>query len=310
MRAFVLGAGLGKRLRPLTDVLPKPLIPVWQRPLITHAFDHLCRLGVGEFVINTHHLPQTYLETFPGSVYQNADGLSCPLHFCHEPVLLETGGGLANVRENFQEAPFIVYNGDILTDLPLEKALEAHSRDASLVTLVLRSGGAVCNVAFDTRRGKVLDLRNALGTNHPHQVQFTGLYIVSPAFFEFLIPGKIESVVEGFLRALQAGKRIGGILIDEGNWWDLGDPASYLEAHAAYAKCHPVVARHVTSRIAPNADLDVLTCVSEHCVVAEDTHLRNTLLWPGARIGRGARLENCVVRAGAEVFGQHFGGIL
>ena len=310
MRAFVLGAGLGKRLRPLTDVLPKPLIPVWQRPLIAHAFEHLCEIGVREFVVNTHHLPQRYAETFPGSVYENAAGISCPLHFCHEPVLLETGGGLENVREYFQDAPFLVYNGDILTDLPLGKALEAHESSSSLVTLVLRSGGAVRNVAFDTETGKVLDLRNALGTNHPNQVQFTGLYIVSPAFFEFLIPGKIESVVEGFLRVLQAGKGVGGIVIDEGNWWDLGDQPSYLEAHAAYSRFHPVVARHATAEISPEAEMDDLTCVSAHCVVAEGSHLQNTLLWPGARIGRGARLENCVVRAGSEIFGEHRGEIL
>lgn len=310
MRAFVLGAGLGKRLRPLTDLLPKPLIPVWQRPLITHAFEHLCRLGVGEFVINTHHLAHRYAEAFSGAVYQNEAGLNCPLHFCHEPVLLETGGGLANVREYFQDGPCVVYNGDILSDLPLESALEAHSAASSIVTLVLRSHGAVRNVAFDPESHRVVDLRNALGTNHPNQLQFTGLYIVSPSFFDYLIPGKIESVVEGFLRAVRAGERVGGVVVDAGNWWDLGDPASYLEAHAAYRRFHPVISRHPTADISEGAEIDATSCVSAQCIVQAGAILQNTLLWPGASIGRGARLENCVVTGGKVINGAHSGVIL
>ncbi|HYF36671.1 MAG TPA: sugar phosphate nucleotidyltransferase, partial [Prosthecobacter sp.] len=110
-KAFVLGAGLGERLRPLTDQLPKPLIPVFHRPLITYAFDHLIAAGVEELVVNTHHLPEAYAHEFPNRRYR---GL--PIHFRHEaPVRLETAGGIANVQDLLGDEPFIVYNGDILT---------------------------------------------------------------------------------------------------------------------------------------------------------------------------------------------------
>ena len=310
MRAFVLGAGLGKRLRPLTDLLPKPLIPVWQHPLISHAFEHMLPLGVREIVVNTHHLPATYAAAFPASVYPSAGGHSIPLHFRHEPVLLETGGGLANVKEFFQDEPFLVYNGDILTDLPLERALAQHSSTQSLVTLILRSEGAVRNVAFDPDTGRVLDLRNALQTHHPLQFQFTGLYVVSPAFFRYLIPGKIESMVEGFLRALQAGERLGGVVMDEGHWWDLGDPASYLEAHAAYRQFHPTTQQHPTAVVSPQAQVDATSCISADCHVAPGSQLRNTLLWPGAHIGPNTQLLNCIVRPGPEITGAHQNAIL
>jgi len=80
-QAFVLGAGLGTRLRPLTDDLPKPLVPIFQKPLITFAFDHLIELGIGRFIVNTHHLPERFGEAFPGNRYRDH-----PVEFVHEPV--------------------------------------------------------------------------------------------------------------------------------------------------------------------------------------------------------------------------------
>ena len=305
MRAFVLGAGLGKRLRPLTDLLPKPLIPVWQRPLITYAFEHLMALGADEFVINTHHLPAAYQTAFPAAQYQGA-----PLHFRFEPTLLETGGGLINVADLLNDGPFAVYNGDILTDLPLKSAWLRHQTEGNLITLVLRSTGQVRNVAFDEETGRVLDLRNALRTDHPNQVQFTGLYFVNPGFFRYLTFGKIESVVEGILRAIIAGEKVGGLVVNEGNWWDLGERESYLEAHAAYGKLHPVVKIHPSAQVAEDVECDESTCIGEGCHVGAGTQLVNTILWPGTEIAAGAELHHCIVRPGSVISGIHVDKIL
>lgn len=300
MRAFVLGAGLGKRLRPLTDLLPKPLIPVWHRPLIEYAFDHLRGLGVREFVVNTHHLPQAYDAAFPQANYA---GL--PLHFRYEPVLLETGGGLANVADLLGDEPCAVYNGDILTDIPLQQAMERHFAEGNLVTLVLRSGGQVRNVAFDHGTGRVLDLRNTLGKSQAPQFQFTGLYFVNPGFFRYLTAGVVESVVEGLLRAIVAGETVGGIVIDEGHWWDLGDAPSYLAAHAAYQQLHAVNAVHSSAVITPGVQMDEASCIGAGCRIGAGSRLTNTILWPDATIGEGATLQNCIVRPGNQIIGQH-----
>src|SRR5260221_425111 len=120
-KAFVLGAGLGTRLRPLTDQLPKPLIPVFHKPLICYAFDHLLASGVREFIVNTHHLPEKYADAFPDSIYKGT-----PVTFRHEPVLLETAGGIANIADLVRDESFLVYNGDILTDLPLAPLINEH----------------------------------------------------------------------------------------------------------------------------------------------------------------------------------------
>ncbi len=115
-QAFVLGAGLGTRLRPLTEDLPKPLIPIFQKPLITFALDHLVDAGIESFIINTHKLPETFKDVFPANKY-----LDHSVKLAHEPVLLETGGGIKNVEADLGKEPFITYSGDILTDVDAKR---------------------------------------------------------------------------------------------------------------------------------------------------------------------------------------------
>ena len=103
MRAFVLGAGLGTRLKGLTERRPKPLIPIYGKALITFAFDQLITAGAGRIVINTHHCHEAYEAAFPEGVYRGAR-----LIFEHEPVLLETAGGIKNAERHFGGKPFVV----------------------------------------------------------------------------------------------------------------------------------------------------------------------------------------------------------
>ena len=171
-KAFLLGAGLGTRLRPLTEALPKPLIPVFHRPLIHHALDHCLAAGIKEFAINTHHLPESWPATFPDSTYRDA-----PLSFFHEDVLLETGGGIKNIDPWIGDEVLLVYNGDILTDLPLETLLATHAASGNKATLALRSEGPNCNVAVDGDR--VVDL-GSLACDAT-QLGVAGLFAVAKA---------------------------------------------------------------------------------------------------------------------------------
>src|ERR671923_1458242 len=105
-QAFVLAAGLGTRLRPLTEDLPKPLIPIFQKPLITFALDHLINAGVNRFVINTHRHPELFQSFFATQEYAGF-----PVKLVHEPDLLETGGGIKNFATFLGKKPLIAYNG-------------------------------------------------------------------------------------------------------------------------------------------------------------------------------------------------------
>jgi len=302
-QAFVLGAGLGERLRPLTDQLPKPLIPVFHKPLITYAFDHLMASGVNAFVVNTHHLPQAYAESFPDGRY-----LSAPIAFRHEaPVRLETAGGIANVRDLLADEPFFVYNGDILTTLPLQPLIQEHQERGNLVTLALRSMGPAQHIAFDPATGRVTDIRNKLGTGNDGTHLFTGIYLCDPAFHDWLTPGKVESVIPIFLKMIQQGGKLGAVVLDEGDWWDLGSRAAYLEAHQMLASSgrNAAPAIHASALVSPEAHLIGLNVIGEGAEVEAGATLEDCILWPGARVASGARLKRCIVRRGIEASGTH-----
>ncbi|HRV41674.1 MAG TPA: phosphotransferase [Syntrophales bacterium] len=222
--AFILGAGLGRRLRPLTDRCPKPLLPVAGRPMITYAMDHLIGVGVERFIVNTHHLAHRFHEAFPRGRWRGV-----PITFRHEPVLLDTAGGLKNIEDLLHpdDGEIFVYNGDILSDLPLRPLLAAHGDQGREVTVALRSGGPSPNVGLD-EGGRIVDFRFSLGRRAARLCQFTGIYIVARPFLRRLAPGKIQDIVPVFIDLVrQEAGAVGGVVIDEGRWCDVGTVAAY-----------------------------------------------------------------------------------
>jgi mannose-1-phosphate guanylyltransferase len=287
-RAFVLGAGLGTRLRPLTTSLPKPLIPVWHQPLITRAFAHLRSVGVEQFIVNTHWQPEAYETAFPDAQWQGS-----PITFRHEPILLETAGGIANVADLLAGESFWVYNGDILSDLPLAAAVARHQQSDDLCTLILRRDGAEKVVAFDDASGQVRDIRNLLGTGLPPTHQFTGLYLCRPEFLQLLEPGKKESSRTIFLQIIQQSGRVGGVVVEDGVWMDLGDRASYLAAHAAL----PAVAHQ--SPIPEGVTVRGTCAIGRDVTLGPGAVLTDTVVWDGGAVAAGADLTRCIIRSGS-----------
>lgn len=298
-QAFVLGAGIGERLRPLTAQLPKPLVPVFHRPLITYAFDHLIAAGVSRLVVNTHHLPEAYAQAFPEQNYHGT-----PVRFRNEsPVRLETAGGIANVRDLLGSEPFLVYNGDILTDLPLEPLIRTHRENGNLVTLALRSHGPSLHIAFDGESGRVTDIRNKLGTGDEGKYLFTGIYACDPAIHDWITPGKVESVIPVFLNMIRAGAKLGAVVIDEGSWWDLGSRTAYLSAHSALNGMY-APAIDPAAQIEAGAVLRGINVVGAGAVIEAGAQLEDTIVWPGGRVVCGAELKRCIVRSGITASGM------
>ena len=296
-QAFVLGAGLGRRLRPLTDDLPKPLVPVFGKPLITFAFDHLIAVGVESFVVNTHHLPERWCESLGTGSYRNRS-----LHLVHEPDLLETGGGIKNAEPFLTAENFLVYSGDVLTDLPLAPLIEEHFRVGNDVTLALRSTGIASHVAFQD--GRIVDIGNRLG--HTGNFDHANVSIWNRRAFARFAPGKKISYVPVLVDWIAAGGRIGGVVIEEGRWFNLTSPNDYLVLHRIITteKWRPgfpieeewPVQVAADAKIEPGAQLLGCSSVGAGCTVAAGATVEDSILWPGAKIASRAHLQRCIVR--------------
>ena len=221
--AFILGAGLGTRLRPLTQSIPKPLLSIGGRPIITHAMEHLRTIGVQRFIINTHHCPDKYKEAFPDGNWQGI-----PITFRHEPVLLDTAGGIKNIEDLIAgDERIIVYNGDIITCLPLAPLIDRHVELRPQVTLALRSHGPLLNVNIDSK-GFICDMRTRLHNPGVQSCLFAGIYIVERSFLRHLRAGKVESIVLPLIESIQNNPcSVSGVVIDDGFWYDLGTPEEY-----------------------------------------------------------------------------------
>lgn len=252
-------------------------MPVAGQPLIAHAFDHLFTLGVERLVVNTHWCAERYPEFFPGNKWRGR-----PITWVHEsPEVLETAGGIWNAREHLRDGTFVVYNGDILCSTDLRPAWEQHRQSGNEVTLVLRSQGAHRNVLFEN--GEVFDLRRVLQPDREPGHLFTGIYLVEPRFIERIPAGQKLSVVPIFHEMIRTGVRVGGIVLDEGEWRDLGTREEYLAA---------CVALGAAQWIAPSAR------------IGEGAELRDCVVWENAEVAPGAKLTRCVVTDGARAEGE------
>lgn len=237
--AFVLGAGLGTRLRPLTDDTPKPLLPVGGRAMVEHAFAHLAGLGCNRFIVNTHHAAARWRERYPDASWQGR-----ALAWSHEPVLLDTGGGMLAIAPLLGPGDDAIwlYNGDILADLPLQAcAADWAAHPEAKAVLVLRTAGPLPNVRIDAS-GRVTDLRNLNGAAGGILRQYTGIAIVARSLWpdlagEARARGPIFSLIPLLARlaAAQPGS-VRGVTIDEGAWTDLGTHEEYAEACATFGK--------------------------------------------------------------------------
>lgn len=223
--AFILGAGLGTRLRPLTLKTPKPMLMVQGRPMICGALDRVVDLGVERIIINTHHCAEVYESFFTTQEWRGV-----PLFFRHEPVLLETAGGLKNIEDLIVGENILIYNGDVLANFSLKPLIQEHLSFDGEVTLGLRSREEPHHIGWEKDTGYVRDIRGKRGISGLEKKLFTGVYVVNQRFLNRLEPGKIESVVDVFLRMMSSWdsqKQIRGVLVDDRSWMDLGTLEDY-----------------------------------------------------------------------------------
>jgi NDP-sugar pyrophosphorylase family protein len=207
--------------------MPKPLLSIGGRPIITYAMEHLRAIGVQKFIVNTHHCEEKYQEAFPDSNWQGI-----PITFRHEPILLDTAGGIKNIEDLIAgEVRIIVYNGDIVTNMPIAPLINRHFALQTEVALALRSSGPLLNVNIDID-GFICDMRHTLNNTGIQSCLFAGIYIIETKFLQRLEAGRVESIVPPLVQLIKENPRsVGGIVIDDGYWYDVGTIEEYNKLH-------------------------------------------------------------------------------
>jgi mannose-1-phosphate guanylyltransferase len=266
----------------------------------------LIGVGVKSFVINTHRLPKLFQSFFATRNYAGF-----PTTLIHEPDLLETGGGIKNAESHFGSEPFLTYSGDILTDVELQPLIDEHFRRGNDVTLALRHTGLASAVAL--RDHRVVDISNRYGV--AGDFDFANIAVWNSAIFERIPPHKKISFIPIVADWINQGGRIGGIALDDGNWFNIGSRKEYLDVHRMISNKHwrpaYVKTREWPQSIASSAIVDSsaqlrgCTVVGQNCRVGAEAILEDTILLPDAEIASQSRLEACIVRSRKKVTGIH-----
>jgi mannose-1-phosphate guanylyltransferase len=312
MQAAVLAAGLGTRLRPLTDLRPKPLLPVLNRPLLGLLLAQLEEAGVVQVALNTHHraeLVHEFLRTQPWSFH---------LSVSNEPEIMGTAGGLRRLGEILGDGPFLAVNGDILTDLDLAALYRAHRAEA-ITTLVLHDFPRYNNVWV--AEGRVVSIGAAPASPAGSPLAYTGIQVVTRRMLQYVPPEGYFNLVPTWQAALAAGEKLAALVVSGHFWQDLGTPAGYLAAHRLLlGGASPRLAKYFPGLtdpflgpgtvVGPGVSFGGAVCLGAQVAVGPGASLTNTVVWDGAAIAPGVRLEDSIVASGVQVARSSQGQVL
>ncbi len=268
--AIVLCAGFGTRLRPLTDELPKPLVPVGDRSILEHAIDGLRRAGFAEAVINVHHLAAVF--------DRYIRRLALPVQVLVETEIQGTAGGVTGARAHLRDAPVLVWNGDILLDPPILALLADATDDHFCLAVAPRAPGEG-TLGLDAR-GQVVRLRGERFGAETRGGDYVGVLALGSAVCDAL-PARGCLFGDVALPRLRAGGQVTTVVVTE-PWTDAGDPRSLLRANLAW-----LAQRALTSFVAEGAK------------ISAEVGLRDCVVGVGAHVLGSGFLERCVVCPGA-----------
>jgi len=236
MKAMILAAGLGTRLRPLTNERPKALVEVAGRTLLEITVARLQEFGVREVIVNVHHFAGMVTEYL-----REKNNFGMRIEISSEDSLLDTGGGLKKAAWFFREegpaAPFILHNVDVISTIDLRRMLDFHTQNQALATLAVQQRRTSRYLLFDEQmrlcgRRLVKEQKTELVRSSPkfEEVAFSGIHVISPRLLGMLSEKGAFSIIQSYLRLAGAGERIVAYRADGDYWRDLGKPESVARA--------------------------------------------------------------------------------
>ena len=310
MKAVILSAGFGTRIRPLSDHLPKVLLPLLGRPLIDNILLYLRKFGVNEVALNTHHLAKEisgYLKS--GAKYRLKITLS------HEPRILGSGGGIGNLRDFLIDPPtaedFIIHNGDTLTNLDLSPALEFHKQKDATATLILQDWPPLNIVTLSTD-GRIQEIGKPRDSTRSSQIShnfsFAGISIMNNRIFDYFLREGYENLSDIFRRLIQRGELFG--ILSSGHYWrEIGTLSEYLTVHRdLLVERTPVLMDSELpsssvyvgqgSKVSRMAQFKGFVSIGKGCIIEDGASLEDCVVWNEVNLQSTERGKNTVFGKG------------
>jgi mannose-1-phosphate guanylyltransferase len=301
MKAFVLAAGLGTRLSPLTDHTPKPLIPVLNIPSLFYTLFLLKRAGIKDIICNIHHHGKRLRK-----LVESSDMSGLTITFSDEPIILGTGGGLKKCERLLNDGDFILVNSDIIADIDLRALIQQHEEKGHRGSLALFETPQASAIGYvGVEDGLVKDFRNLRNTGLVSSFIYTGIAILSPDIFRFLKTEFSGIVDTGFTGLIDNG----GLACyhHKGLWMDIGTLQNYWHGNIKSATIMNTLAvpmkqtmgisPHIISpdaAISPDA-LISRSIVGSGCTIAKECTIRDSVLLPGVSVKAGSTIINAIV---------------
>ena len=241
MKAMVLAAGLGTRLRPLTNDRPKALVEVAGRTLLEITLRRLASFDINDVIVNVHHFADLVVDYL-----QKNNNFGMRIEISREDVLLDTGGGLKKAGwfflEDKNEEPFILHNVDVISTIDLTRMVQFHKENQCLATLAVQNRETSRYLLFDKNSdlcGRRLGIDGTVelvrGTRDFNAFAFSGIHVISPRFLRMLSEDGVFSIITSYLRIAGTGEKVRAFRADQYYWRDLGKPENVTRAEAERA---------------------------------------------------------------------------
>lgn len=314
MRAMLLAAGLGTRLRPLTFVRPKILTPIAGVPVLDYWLAQFHAAGFEAVIVNAFHLSDELTAKILGRTW--------PIPVCVkvEPVLLGTGGGIRNVLDFFDDGqPIVVVNGDIFCKVDWAEILDEYSRSGAPACLIVHDCPPFNNVAVDGN-GMILGFgEDAYAMKRTREnvrlLAFTGIHVMDPRILAGLVPGEPADILALYRKLIRNGNPP-RMLKPSGLFWrEMGSIESYRALHAEIPRLAegflpPLTTGrsiwvHGDANVAPDAELKGYVSCGAGTIIPGGVELEDVILWDDVCVEPGSRLSGCIVGDGVTVKGDH-----
>lgn len=304
MKAMLLAAGLGTRLRPYTLYRPKPLFPVLNTPLLKLSLDRLRKAGFETVVVNAFHLKdqiKAALHNERGAILQEED------------KVLGTGGGLRMALPQLGSEPILVVNGDIYHTIDYQQVYHHHSDSGAAVTLVMHDFPRFNNVGVDANNQiTVFAATGAQAGKFPSTLAFTGIHVVDPLVLQQIPPDTNYSIIDCYSNYLKQNGSIKAYIARDHYWTDIGTPEDYLELHEGLLDKKIPLYEELTlpeagrAAVSPSAqvgsDVEIIdwACIGSGVTIGAATTLERVVVWDHAEIPAGSHLRDVIVTGATE----------